>query len=105
MKYYQAYLAHHPPRLSGMALMYALQGSQLANITDPYKVTPDSGQAWVTVEPAIFIVMPDARAYRGLPTVPTPGKPWVVFAGTPYAVLIVPAAAPAAPAPATPARK
>ena len=96
MKYYQAYLAHQPPRLTGMALMYALQGGQMGSITDPYKVTPDSGQAWTDIGPSVFIVMPDARAYRGLPTAPTPGKPWVIWAGTPYAALVVPAAAPAA---------
>jgi hypothetical protein len=107
MKWYEAYLAHQPPRLSGMALMYALQGSQLASIADPYKVTPDSGQAWTDIGPAVFIVMPDARVYRGLPTAPTPGKPWVVWARTPYAALVVPAAAPApaVPAPAAPAPK
>jgi hypothetical protein len=107
MKYVEAYLAHQPPRLSGMALIYALQGSQMASSTDPYKITPDSGQAWTDIGPAVFIAMPDARAYRGLPTTPTPGKPWVMFAGTPYALLVVPAAAPApaAPAPASPARE
>ena len=107
MKYYQAYRAHQPPRLSGMALLYALQGGQLASITDPGKARPDSGQAWTDVGPTVFIVMPDARVYRGLPTTPTPGRPWVVWAGTPYAALVVPAAAPApaALAPASPARQ
>jgi hypothetical protein len=107
MKYVEAYLAHQPPRLSGMALIYALQGSQMASIADPYKVTPDSGQAWIDIGPAVLIAMPDARAYRGLPSTPTPGKPWVMFAGTSYALLVVPAAAPAraTPGPASPARQ
>jgi hypothetical protein len=96
MKWYGAWLAHQPPRLTGMGLMYALQGSQLPSLTDPFKTAPDSGRAWVDVPPSIFIVLPDPRAFRGLPTAPVPGKPWVVFAGTPYAVLVVPAAAPAA---------
>jgi hypothetical protein len=103
MKWYQAYLGHRPPRTSGMALMYALQGGQMASITDPYKLAPDSGQGWTDVGPAVFIVMPDVRTYRGLPTTPTPGKPWVAWARTPYAALVVPAAAPAPAAPAAPA--
>jgi hypothetical protein len=106
MKWFDAFLAHLPPRLTGMGVAYALQGAQLASLSDPYKQKPDSGQAWVDIPPAIFIMMPDARAYRGLPTAPTSGKPWVLYAGTPYWVLVVPAAAPgsAAPAPAAPAK-
>lgn len=98
MKYYAAWMAHQPPRLAAMGVTWSLQGGQLASVTDPYKLKPDSGQAWVDIPPSVFIMMPDARAYRGLPTTPTPGKPWVVYAGTPYAVLVVPAAAPGAPA-------
>jgi hypothetical protein len=107
MKAFEAYRAHKPPRLSGMALLYALQGGQLASITEPGKARPDSGQAWTTIGPTVFIMMPDARAYRGLPTTPAPGRPWVIWAGTPYAALVVPVAAPApaAPAPASPSRQ
>jgi hypothetical protein len=98
MKWFEDFIAHRPPRLTGMGVAYALQGAQLASLADPFKQKPDSGQAWVDIPPSIFIMMPDARAYRGLPTTPTAGKPWVVYAGTPYAVLVVPAAMPAAPA-------
>jgi len=99
-QWFDAWLAHRPPHLTGMGVAYALQGGQIASVTDPFKTKPDSGRAWVELPPCIFIMMPDARAYRGLPTTPTPGKPWVAWAGTPYAALIVPAATPS-PAPAT----
>jgi hypothetical protein len=99
MKYYEAWMEHQPPHLTGMGLTYSLQGGQVASVTDPFKVKPDSGQAWVDVPPSIFIMMPDARAYRGIATAPAPGKPWVLWAGTPYAVLVVPAATPGAPQP------
>lgn len=100
MKWHDAWMKHQPPHLTGMGLIYTLQGCQLPSTADPFKLRPDSAQAWVDVPPSIFVMMPDARAYRGLPTAPAPGKAWVLYAGTPYAMLVVPAAMPGAQVPA-----
>ena len=73
-----------------MAVGYALQGFQVASTTDPFQTAPDSGKPWTDVGPSVMIAMPDRNAYRGLPTSPTADGPWVVWSGTPYAVLVVP---------------
>ncbi len=101
-QWYDAWMAHRPPHLTGIGVAYLLQGGQVASVTDPYKTKPDAGGSWVDLPPCVFLVVPDARALRGLPTAPAPDKPWVMYAGTPYAVLIVPQVRPAA-APEVPA--
>lgn len=82
-------------RLTGMAVGYALQGFQVASLTDPFKLVPDSGQAWIDVPPSVMMVVPTRAAYAGLPTVPAAG-PWVLWARSPFALIIVPAARAAA---------
>lgn len=94
MKWIEAYLAGRRPELAGMAVFYMLRGGSSASDTDPFKTAPDSGQEWLTDPPHLMIAMPNPRtAFRGLPTARAATGPWVMFAGTPYAHLMVPAAA------------
>ena len=87
----RAWISRQPPRLTGMGVAYTLKGgSPTASDTDPYKAAPDSGQPWTQEPPQIGIVMPSARSYTGLPTRRRPDGPWVRFAGTPYAYIVVP---------------
>lgn len=81
------------PRVTGMGIAYMLQGSAVASETDPFKPQPDSGQAWIDLPPAILIAMPNRSAYAGLPTARPAAGPWVLWARSPYAVIVVPAAA------------
>jgi hypothetical protein len=90
-KYWDAWMARTPPRLSAMAVGYVLQGMQVVSTTDPFKMAPDSGQAFINVGPSVMIAMPGQRSYRGLPTTPSADAPWVLWSGTPYALIIVPA--------------
>lgn len=85
-----AFMAHRPPRLTGMAIGYMLRGGVSASDTDPLKAAPDSGQPWIQDPPQIAIAMPNARSYTGLPTTRRPDGPWVKFAGTPYAYIVIP---------------
>ena len=103
-RYWDAWMQRTPPRLGGMAVGYALQGMQVASLTDPFKTAPDSGQAWLDVPPSVMIAMPDPRAYGVLPTAPTAAGPWVIWARTPFAAIIVPAARQAQPQRADSAR-
>ena len=91
----QAMRTRSAPRIEGMAVWYFLQGSQVASTTDPFKMRPDSGQAWIDVGPFICASLPSRSAYRGLPTAPSATAPWVVWGTTPYGCIVMPAARPA----------
>jgi hypothetical protein len=105
LRWLGAWRAHaQSPQLSGMAVAYALKGFQVASETDPLKARPDAGQAWINLPPAVFVAMPDAAAYRGLPTTRPAAGQWVLWAGTPWAMVVVPMGQVTIPVPA-PARK
>jgi hypothetical protein len=88
-----AWRAHaRSPQLTGMAVAYALKGFQVASESDPLKARPDSGRAWIELPPAVLVALPDAKTYRGMPTQPSAAGKWVLWAGTAWAVLVVPMA-------------
>lgn len=99
MRFFHAWISRQPPRLTGMGVAYALQGGYTASDTDPYDMTPDSS-GLLSDGPAIYIVMPTAAAYTGIPTTRRTDGPWVRFSGTPYAYIVVPAGTPASALPA-----
>lgn len=88
-----AWMAHKPPRITAFGVSYMLKGGSDASNTDPFKMKPDSGQAWVDTGPHVMVVVPDVRALRGLSTDPKNGGPYVMWSGTPYAHVMVPVAA------------
>jgi hypothetical protein len=89
--WFRAWSARQPPRPTAMGVSYMLQGGQSASDTDPFAMSPAPGQAWHEDPPHLMIVMPNPQqSFRGLPAARTAG-PWVMFAGTPYAHLMVPA--------------
>jgi hypothetical protein len=103
LRWLTAWRAHAPaPSVDAMAVGYALQGTEVASESDPRKTQPDSGQAWVSLPPSVLIAMPSPASYRGIRTTRGPSGPWVLWAGTPYAIIVVPAAPQTAP-PAPPA--
>lgn len=73
----------------GVGYMLAPGGAWASN-TDPYatEATPDND--WGFDGPHIMMVFPDPKALEGLPTKRTPGKSFVMFAGTPYAHIMAP---------------
>lgn len=94
MRWFQALMTRQRPQLTGMGVAYALQGGGAPNDRDPFDMTPDS--TFVNDGPSIYIVMPNAASYTGLPTTRQSARPWVRYSGTPYAYIVVPAASPAA---------
>lgn len=93
MTWMAAWVAHRPPRLTSMAIAYMMQGGLSASDTDPFKMEPDSPQPWIQEPPQLAIAMPSSRSYTGLPTTRRADGPWVKYAGTPYAYIVVPAGA------------
>jgi len=93
LSWYQALRNHRPPVLTGMAIAYRLKGGNTASDSDPFKMAPDSGQQWITDPPSIEIAIPVGRSsvlFRGLPTTRTANGPWIKWARTPYAVIVMP---------------
>jgi hypothetical protein len=88
-----AWMAHKPPHITKVGLAYMLQGATDASNTDPFKGKPDSGQEWVTTAPHVMIVVPDPRALAGMSTDWKSGGAYVMFAGTPWAHIMMPVAA------------
>lgn len=87
-----AYMGHKTPRVTSVALAYMLQGATDASNTNPFAAKPDSGQPWVVTGPHIMIAVPDPRSLRGMSTDWHSGGPYVMFAGTPYAHVMMPVA-------------
>lgn len=88
-----AWMSHRNPNITSLGVAYMLQGGSDASNTDPFKMTPDSGQPWVNTGPHVMIVVPNVRGLSGLPTDPAGGGPFIMWQNTPYAHVMVPARA------------
>lgn len=90
-KWVQAMLGHKPPTDGVPGVMYMLEGGTDASNTDPYATKPTSQNDWVKTGPHIMIVGSKALL-AGYPSGPKPdtSAPYVMWAGTPYAHLMVP---------------
>ncbi len=89
-KWTEAFMAHKspPPATFGTAYMLA-PGGESSSSTDPYaeKATPDND--WGFDGPHVMLLLP-AEALKGLPTKRTNAGPYVMYAGTPYAHVMLP---------------
>lgn len=87
----QAWIGHKPPPANTVGVMYMLAGGTDASNVDPYAKTPTEGNAWVETGPHLMIVG-SADVLKGHPAGPKPDTktPYVMWAGTPYAHLMVP---------------
>lgn len=89
MEWAMAWMGHKPPPTDKPGLMYMLEGGTDASNTDPFATKPDG--AWISTGPHVMIVG-SAAALNGYPSGPRPDTkaPYVMWAGTPYAHLMVP---------------
>lgn len=90
-KWVQAMLGHKPPPDGTPGVMYMLEGGTDASNTDPYAAKPTADNDWVKTGPHIMIVGSKALL-AGYPSgaKPDTSAPYVMWAGTPYAHLMVP---------------
>ena len=90
MQWFNAYMSHKEPRLSQAGLAYMLQGGSDASNVDPYAEAPKPGEDWMNA-PAHIMIFPagklDAKVYG---TDMESGGPWVMWANTPYAHIMMP---------------
>jgi len=91
MGWAMAWIGHRPPPEGVVGLMYMLAGGTDASNTDPYSERPRRGDPWVQTGPHLMVVGSES-ILRGYPSGPRPNtsQPYVMWAGTPYAHLMIP---------------
>jgi hypothetical protein len=95
-KWAAAWIGHKPPPANTVGVMYMLEGGTDASNTDPYATKPTGENEWVTTGPHVMIVG-SKEILAGYPSgaKPDTSVPYVMWAGTPYAHLMVPVPKPA----------
>lgn len=90
-KWAEAWIGHKAPPEGAAGVMYMLEGGTDASNVDPYATKPTATNAWIKTGPHIMIVG-SKDILAGYPSGPTPdtSAPYVMWAGTPYAHLMVP---------------
>lgn len=90
-----AYMNKRTPRVAQVGFAYMLQGDMPVSNVDPFATGPTATNEWLQDGiPHIMILLPDPRLFDGLPTDPKNGGPFVMWRGTPYAHVMVPAPPP-----------
>ena len=91
MAWMDAMLKKQPPPAGKAALMYMLAGGTDASNTDPYAPAPTADNHWIKTGPHVMI-MGATEMLAGYPTSPDPdtSRPYVMWAGTPYAHVMMP---------------
>ncbi len=86
-----AYMNQTAPEFDQVGIAYMLAGDSPVSNTDPYATEPTGADDWVTGVPGhLMMLVPDPAAFSGMSTDHTNGGPWVMWAGTPYAHIMVP---------------
>ena len=79
------------PTFTQVGIAYMLQGDTPVSNTDPYATTPKPGDDWVEgVGAHIMLLVPDVATLKNLSSNSKNGGPWVMWADTPYAHLMIP---------------
>jgi len=90
MQWAQAWMSKKEPKLGGPGIGYMLQGGGSASNTDPFAKKPAAGEKWMK-EPPHVMVFPTAKLDpKVYGTDAHTGRPWIMWAGTPYEHLMVP---------------
>jgi hypothetical protein len=96
LKWAQAWMTHKDPPAGAVGLMYMLEGGSDASNTDPWGKKPAGDDKWVETGPHVMVVG-SKEILAGYPSGEQPDTkaPYVMFAGTPYAHLMIPIGDPA----------
>ena len=79
------------PTYTQVGIAYMLQGDKPVSNTDPFATEPKPGDDWVEgVGAHIMVLVPDVEALKSVPTNSKSGGPWIMWADTPYAHLMIP---------------
>jgi hypothetical protein len=91
VKWVMAMVGHKPPPANTVGMMYMLEGGTDASNTDPYATAPTADNDWVKTGPHVMVVgSADLLKGHASGAKPDTKSPYVMWAGTPYAHLMVP---------------
>jgi len=76
--------------VTAVGISYMLVGDQGASNIDPYAEGPAPGNEWVRTGPHLMLIVPDPALLEGIPTDPRSGGPYVMWADTPLAHVMIP---------------
>lgn len=81
-----------PPKVENMSFAYMLQGDWPTSNTDPFATGPTEDNEWVEdIGPHIMVLVPDIAMLEGVRDDPGHGAPYVMWKGTEYEHLMIPA--------------
>ncbi|HQR17301.1 MAG TPA: hypothetical protein PK948_02965 [Gemmatimonadales bacterium] len=85
----QSWMAHDPkPKNTAPGIVYMLAGGSDISANDPWaKIVP--GQKFIESPPHYMVMWPFDAKTTGLSTTPSKTGSWIMFAGTPYAHLMI----------------
>lgn len=90
MQWFAAYMGKTAPKIAQAGIGYMLQGGSDASNIDPFATVPKEGEAWMSAPPHIMIFPSSKLDSKTYGTDPMTGKPWIMWAGTPYEHLMIP---------------
>jgi hypothetical protein len=91
MEWAMAWIGKKEPPKGKVGFMYMLAGGTDASNTDPHAATPAEGADWISTGPHVMIVNAmDLMAGYPSDAVPDTKAPYIMWAGTPYAHLMIP---------------
>ena len=87
-----AWVHKRAPVVTRVGVGYMLQDDLAVSNTDPFATAPAPGNQWLENSgPHVMIFLPDAALLESVSTDPRNGGPYVMWKGTPYAHIMVPA--------------
>lgn len=91
LEWAQAWMGKTDPPGGKVGFIYMLSGGSDSSNTDPYATGPAEGNHWVTTGPHVMILNATGMM-AGYPDAADPDTavPYIMWAGTPYAHLMVP---------------
>jgi len=91
MDWLAAFVAQKEPDTKVPGLAYMLQGGSDASNTDPFATEPAEGDEWVSSPPHVMLLMPGELDQSVFSTDHAAGGPFIMWAGTPYEHIMMPA--------------
>ncbi len=85
----KAFVAGEEPNVEKVGISYMLSGDAGLSNTDPSATAPTDDNEWHVSGPHTMVLVPGSN-YEGVSTDPHNGGPYVMWAGTPYAHIMVP---------------
>ena len=91
LNFLDAYVNQTEPTYDEMGIAYMLAGDSPVSNSDPYATGPTGPEDWVTGLGAhLMVIVPDKSLLEGMTTDHLNGGPWVMWANTPYAHIMIP---------------